>query len=167
MRGRYFVLKTRPLKAALREKQFDSAFCTMYKKGGTQIPKELAVKFSQSKVAMIAKAKEAKNNAKRFFGNRSPRYRIDRLSGAAALTVSVIDDVGFNALTALREGVPLKHFKEMLRITHAKLGGLPFWVADPIRQILGHWFRTLRRAEHAVAIGLDENDVLAGLFEPT
>lgn len=152
---------------ALKQKAFDGPFRTLYKKGGTNIPKDVAVKFSQSKIAMVPQAKAAKKNAKRFFGCRSPRYITDKLGEPVQILVSVIDDTGFQALTALREGQEIKPFKERLRLVHAKLHKLPFWIADPVRQILGQWHRNIRRASLAVDLILREDDWEVGLVEPT
>lgn len=166
-RGRNFVLVGSSIATALKRRDFDSAFGTLYRKGGTQIPRDLAVKYSQSQIAYVAKAKEAKKTAKRYLGCRSPRYITDKLGEPVQILVSVIDDTGFSALTALREGSEIQPFKERLRLVHAKLHRFPFWIADPLRQILGRWFRTLTRAELAVYITLNEDDVEVGLMEPT
>lgn len=150
MRIAYFVLKGSSVATALKKRKFDAPFSTLYTKGGTQIPKEAAVKFSQSKIAYVPSVKAAKKSAKRFLGCRSPRYIVSQLGEPVLGFVSVIDDVGFGALTALREGNAMKPSKGELRLVHASLRKYPFWIADPVRQILGHWFRTIRRAERAV-----------------
>jgi hypothetical protein len=166
-RGSDFVLGGSSIAAALKARTFDGPFGTMYRKGGTQIPKELAVKFSQSKIAIERPAKQARKDAKRFLGCRSSRFICDKLGEPVTTLVSVIDDTGFRALTALREDTDLKPHKVKLRLVHAMLHKLPFWIADPVRQVLGHWFRTIRRAVRAVDHVLKEDAVLDRLCEPT
>jgi hypothetical protein len=101
----------------------------------------------------------ARKLAKRAIGYRSSRYITDKLGEPVRLFVDVIDDNGFNALTALREGVDLKPFKERFKRVHARLHTLPYWIADPVKLILGHWARTIRRAQHAVRFTLREDEL--------
>lgn len=94
--------------------------------------------------------------AKKHVYSRSARYAVSKFGEPAATWVSHIDDVGFQALTALREDRSLRPYRKKFSVVHKVLHQFPDWVVHPISNILGHWARTLRRAELAVAFQLNE-----------
>lgn len=143
---------------ALRAKEFDRPLGTLYREGKSGIPASVAVKYSQSKIAFMPPGKSAKASAKRFLGVRSPREVVRQLGGPVGVLVSVVDNTGYDALTAVRDGVSTQPFKKRLRLVHAKLHRFPFWIAEPVRAILGQWHRTIRRAERAVDYALNFPD---------
>lgn len=146
--------------AALRSKRFDSTFVELYSEGSLrrQIPGSLAVKFSQSQTARNPEVKFGRKSAKRIFGARSPRVIVRRLGGPVSVAVSVIDDIGFDALSAMRLGYDLRPYKVRLRWFHASLKRFPFWISDPMRQILGQWFKTFRWTQSVIKFALKESD---------
>lgn len=159
MRGSAFVLAGSSVAAAGKARLFDRPLQDIVRKGGLPMAKPVVATYAQSKAThLLHDAKGIKKQVKRFLGLRSSRFIIDKLNGPVKVWESVIDDVGFQALTAIRDGGDTKPFKERLRIVHAVLYKFPSWISGPIGHVVGQWLKTIRRTEYVVALILDENE---------
>lgn len=97
-------------------------------------------------------AKRARD-ASRFYG---PRRVIEATGGPLAYLVSKIDDLGFRAIHAVRDGFPPKDKVLKLRTYFRIAGMFPPWVRRTLDDAVSRWLTAIRRA-HRVILYLEGN----------